>query len=305
MRKHAVTLTAALSLAIGTGIMPTTAHAASNQKPYVLVAAPRESASKGAYDYGPIAAFLSQALHHKVIYEHPNGWLTYERWLWKDHADIYFDGPQFVAWRLHHLQQALGPRIPQNQDFRLYTGKGSSVANLRQAANGAVLCAPPLPNFGTLWVTSLFTNPSRQPYSQDMHGWKAIYKAVVQGKCAIGIGPRLTIHYLDPNYKKITILERSPHYPNQAFTMSAKLSPAVQAAINQALLSPAGEKAMMRLRKRFAHGRRLVRGHIAQYKDADQSLDAQWGTIYAAGINRDLKKDAQREGLSAVKLMSP
>jgi hypothetical protein len=70
-------------------------------------------------------------------------------------------------------------------------------------------------------------------------------------------------------------------------------------------LSPAGEKAMMRLRKRFAHGRRLVRGHAAQYKGGDRSLDAQWGTIYAADINRDLKHDAQREGLTAVPLMKP
>lgn len=88
-------------------------------KPYVLVAAPRETAARGQRDYGPVAAFLTKVLHHPVVYRHPNGWLTYELWIWKDRADIYFDGPQFIAWRLHYLHQTLGPRVPQPQDWRL------------------------------------------------------------------------------------------------------------------------------------------------------------------------------------------
>ncbi len=274
------------------------ARAAAPDKPYVLVSAPRETASRGQRDYGPIAAFLTKALGHPVVYRHPDGWLTYELWIWKDRADIYFDGPQFVAWRLHHLHQTLGPRVPQPQDWRLYTWKGSPVQTLGEAATGATLCAPPVPNFGTLWVTGLFPNPARQPYIHNMHGWKKIYNAVVDHECTLGIGPRLTVHYLDPQQNKVTILKRSPHYPNQAFTVSAKLPAPVREAIVRALLSPAGEKAMMRLRKRFSHGRRLVAGHVHQYRNVDTGLDAQWDTIYASGIDRYLKQDAKREGFT-------
>ncbi len=267
-------------------------------KPYVFVAAPRENRARGERDYGPVAAFLTKVLHHKVVYKHPDGWLTYELWIWKDHADIYFDGPQFVAWRLHNLHQTLGPRIPQPQDWRLYTWKGSPIKTVAQAGEGTMLCAPPVPNFGTLWVSGLFPNLARQPYIRNMHGWKSIFAAVTDHSCMTGIGPRLTIHYLDPHQEKITVLKRSRHFPNQAFTISAKLPRSVRHAIVRALLSPAGEKAMMRLRKRFAHGRRLVPGQVAQYNGVDVGLDAQWGTVYASGIHRYLKQDAKKEGFA-------
>ena len=274
-------------------------------KPYVLVAAPRETAARGQRDYGPVAAFLTKVLHHPVVYRHPNGWLTYELWIWKDRADMYFDGPQFIAWRLHYLHQTLGPRVPQPQDWRLYTWKGSPVNTVAGAATGATLCAPPVPNFGTLWVTNLFPNPARQPYIRNMHGWKRIFKAVTDHQCTLGIGPRLTLHYLDPGQKKVTILRRSRHYPNQGFTISRKVPGPVRREIVRALLSPAGEKAMMRLRKRFSHGRRLVAGQARQYRNVDVGLDAQWGTVYATGINRYLRQDAKREGFAVTQLAAP
>ncbi len=267
-------------------------------KPYLLVAAPRETVARGQRDYGPVAAFLTKVLHHPVVYKHPDGWLTYELWIWKDHGDIYFDGPQFIAWRLHYLHQTLGPRVPQTQDWRLYTWKGSPVKNLEEASTGAVLCAPPVPNFGTLWVARLFPNPARQPYIHNMHGWKRIFKAVANHQCTLGIGPKLSLHYLDPQHAKVTVLRRSRHFPNQGFSVSAKLPEKVRAAIVRALLSPAGEKAMTRLRKRFAHGRPLVAGHASQYRNVDTGLSAQWSTIYASGIRRYLKQDAKREGFS-------
>ena len=122
--------------------------------------------------------------------------------------EIFFDGPQFGAWRLHHLDQTLGPRVPQAQDWRLYTWKGSPVTSLREAANGAVLCAPPVPNFGTLWVATLFPNPSRQPYVRSTRGWKPIFAAVRNHTCTLGLGPKLTIHYLDPHHQEVTVLKR-------------------------------------------------------------------------------------------------
>ena len=274
-------------------------------KPYVLVAAPRENRARGERDYGPIAAFLTQALGHKVVYKHPDGWLTYELWIWKDRADIYFDGPQFDSWRLHYLDQTIGPRVPQPQEWRLYTWKGSPITSIKEAENGAVLCAPPIPNFGTLWVTSLFKDPSRQPYFRNTRGWKSIFDAVRKHRCLLGIGPRLTVHYLDAHHTEVTVLKKSRPYNNQAFTISAQLPPAVRAAIVRALLSPAGEESMMRLRRRFSHGLPLVAGHASEYLDADRELDAQWGTIYATGIDRYLKQDAKREGLPFLPLVKP
>ncbi|AWP24759.1 hypothetical protein C4901_16735 [Acidiferrobacter sp. SPIII_3] len=306
--ERALRVFCALLSGAGVAMMPWSAADAAPPatiKPYILVSAPRETAARGQRDYGPVAAFLTKVLHHPVVYRHPNGWLTYELWIWKDRADIYFDGPQFVAWRLHYLHQTLGPRVPQPQDWRLYTWKGSPVKTVAGAATGATLCAPPVPNFGTLWVTGLFPNPARQPYIRNMHGWKRIFKAVADHQCTLGIGPRLTLHYLDPGHKKVTILKRSRHYPNQGFTVSRTLPGPVRREIVRALLSPAGEKAMMRLRKRFSHGRRLVAGQVRQYRNVDVGLNAQWGTVYATGIDRYLRQDAKREGFAVAQQAAP
>ncbi len=172
---------------------------------------------------------------------------------------------------------------------------------MKDAATGAVLCAPPVPNFGTLWVTKLFPNPERQPYIQNVHGWKAIFQRVATHKCALGIGPRLSLHYLDPYHTRITVLKRSRHFSIQGFTISAKLPLTVRTTIVHPLLSPAGERAMMRLRKRFAHGRRLAPAQAHQYKNLDLGLAAQWGTLYAPTIDRYLKQDARREGFAAAR----
>ncbi len=85
MMKHSF-----VSDALGaTVILGPCAQAATPAKLYVLTSAPRESAVRGQRDYGPIAAFLTKVLHHAVVYRHPDGWLTYERWIWKDRADVY------------------------------------------------------------------------------------------------------------------------------------------------------------------------------------------------------------------------
>ncbi|MDA8390245.1 MAG: hypothetical protein M0Z76_05905 [Gammaproteobacteria bacterium] len=302
-----VAQTAAIGLVAALGSVCTPSAVAGQQaalqmtragdKPYVFVAAPRESGARGRRDYGPIAAFLTKVLDHKVIYRHPDGWITYESWIWTDHADIYFDGPQFMDWRLRHLDQTLGPRVPQSQDWRLYTWKGSPVHTVQQAAAGQILCAPPFPNWGSLWVMSYFKDPVRQPYLRNVRGWKAIFHAVRAHTCTLGIGPRLSLHYLDPQHKGITIIQKGPHLPNQGFTISARLPLALREKIVQALLSPAGQQAMRRLRRRFAHGHKLVPGDAAAYRGADRVLEAQWRDVYGSEIRHDVAEDIRREHL--------
>ncbi len=264
--------------------------------PYLFVTPPRESKARAERDYAPIAAFLTRALGHTVVYRHPTGWLPYEHWIWTDHAAIYFDGPQFVGWRLKNLDQTLGPRVPQPLAWRLYTWKGSPVTSIRQASAGATLCAPPVPNFGTLWASRLFPNPARQPYFRNMRSWKAIYEAVRHHTCEIGIGPQLTLNSLDPTGQGLTTITQSPSYPNQAFTISHALPRAVRLRIVHALLSPAGEEAMMHLRKRFAQGRPLVDPRAGAYKRAARALNPQWD-LMSAGIDHDLAVDRTREHL--------
>ncbi|KPJ93231.1 MAG: hypothetical protein AMJ53_07800, partial [Gammaproteobacteria bacterium SG8_11] len=64
----------------------------------ILSAPPRELPEAGLKLYGPLASHLSELLGEKVIYQHPNNWLEYQRDLRRGVYDIVFDGPHFVSW---------------------------------------------------------------------------------------------------------------------------------------------------------------------------------------------------------------
>ena len=268
-----------------------------SSRPYLLVAPLRESAAKGEKDYGPVAAFLSKVTGHPFVYARPTSWLNYEKWIWEDHGDVYFDGPHFIAWRLHNLHASLGPRVPQPQEWRIYTWKGDpAVKTLADVAEGTSFCAPPVPNFGTLWAMSLFQNPMRQPLWVDTKGWGPIFKKVMAHECAVGVAPKLALKKLDPQRTKVTVLTRGPRLPNQGFSISYKVPPALREKIVRALLSPAGERALLPLRQRFSHGAPFVAGNPADYTTVYGPLTEAWGAMYGAVIARYLKRDAAREG---------
>lgn len=253
---------------------------------YRFLAPPRESAALGQATYGPIAAFLTRATGHKFVYVHLNSWLEYERWIWMNKGDLYFDGPHFAAWRMHNEGATLGPVVPQPQQWRLYTWRGNKAIRTVADTYGLRLCAPPAPNFGALWAAAMYTNPVRQPYFMDMHNWVKIYRAVVAHKCDVGVGPKTTLDVVDPHHTKIRILVRGPDYPNQAFTLSRSIPLALQGHIIEALLSPAGQAAMSKLRTRFANGHPLVSVAPNKYATVDRPLSAYWGATYQPIISR-------------------
>ncbi len=116
--------------------------------------------------------------------------------------------------------------------------------------------------------------PSPKPRPSALYPQCAYREAdILKGLPIIDV--RVGVRYRDPNGQNVTIVELSPHYRNQTITMSRKLPKTVRMTTLRALLSPAGQTAMMRLRKRFAHGRPLVAGHASQHRNVDHGLDAQ------------------------------
>ncbi len=274
------------------GLLVSAAVFAARPPVFTVVAPPRETVAVGNLDYGTVAAFLTKVTGVHFVYKRPNNWLQYQSWVWKDGGDVYFDGPHFVAWRLHHQGATLGPRLPQAQNWRIFTWAGNPDIHSIRDVVGGIFCAPPPPNFGTLWAQTLFPNPARQPYILNTHGWAKIFKQVESRHCEIGIAPKITLNTLDPERTLTYIIKRGPVFPNQAFSLSRKLPSALRQKIITALLSPAGERALMPLRKRFAAGRRFVAGTPAQYVDVDQGLDAYWNPIFGQEIKKDLEKEA-------------
>ena len=263
-------------------------------KPYIFVVPPRETLGEATRIYGPIADYLSRILDHKVQFQHQTNWLSYQNMLWDDDADIYFDGPHFVAWRLHKQGHVLGPRLPQNQDWRMFTrADHPKVLNLATAA-GRRFCGHAPPNFGTLYALSLLDNPVRQPYILNVKGWPAVIEGVMNNKCDFGIVPLTQLKSFDPSQTKVRILNEGPHFPNQAFTFGPRFTAEQKAKMTTALLSPDGQKTLENLRKQFANGRELVAGKEEDYQTVDAPLTAYWEPIYGAIIamhnNRNLAK---------------
>ena len=124
-----------------------TAHASvssgSSSQYYRVVAPPRETHAVGEKDFGSVAAFLTKVTGHKFVYRQPSSWLQYQNWVWRNYGAVYFDGPHFVAWRLHNQGATLGPRLPQPQDWRIFTWAGNPHIKTISDAVGSIFCAPP------------------------------------------------------------------------------------------------------------------------------------------------------------------
>lgn len=260
---------------------------------YRLVAPPEESTAKAADIYEPIVRFLSRETGHPFVYVHLVSWLEYERWIWMNKGDLYFDGPHFAAWRIQHQGASLGPAIPQPQQWRLYTWRGNKAVNSVADTYGLRLCAPPAPNFGALWASALYPNPVRQPYFVDIHNWAKIYHALAAHRCDVAVGPKTLLDKLDPSRTTVKVLARSPDYPNKTFTLSRSIPKPLRRRIVQALLSPAGQAAMHNLRAQFANGRPFVSAAPAKYAHVDDALTAYWGATYKPVIAR-----LQEEGVA-------
>ena len=264
-------------------------------KPYIFVVPPRETLAEATRIYGPVAEYLTSTLGHKVEFQYQNNWLSYQSLLWSDSADIYFDGPHFVAWRMHKNAHVLGPRLPQNQDWRLFTrADHPKVLTLANAA-GRRFCAHAPPNFGTLYALSLLDNPARQPYITNTKGWPAVIDGVMNGKCDFGIVPLTQLKTFDPSQTKTRVLNEGPHFPNQAFTYGPRFSAEQKARMTAALLSPEGQKALENLRKEFANGRDLVAGKDEDYQGVDGPLMAYWEPIYGAIIAQHATRNVAKQ----------
>ncbi|HEX9625972.1 MAG TPA: PhnD/SsuA/transferrin family substrate-binding protein [Acidiferrobacterales bacterium] len=244
---------------------------------YVFSSPPRESMQKEMEIYQPIAEFLSRATGETITYEYPGNWLTYQTKMLKNQYDVLFDGPHFVGWRITKKEHIPLAKLPQPQTWIVITKAGHPRAKRLSELAGQKVCVHAPPNFGTLTLLSLFTNPARQPYMAEIKGWKAGFQGVMDGKCSATILPLTNWKEFDPDGTMSTVLHRHQPYPNQAFTAGPRVPTALKNKMITALLSPAGQQAMSKLREQFAGGKELVPADKDEYRDVALVLQNVWG----------------------------
>lgn len=221
-------------------------------KDLILTAPPRESEAEGYALYGPLARHLSQLLGVKVSYQHPGNWLIYQRDMRADKYDFVFDGPHFVSWRIANLNHEVVARLSGDLEFYLYKLEGDgSISELNDLIEKK-FCGIAPPNLATLSILAEFPNPVRQPLFRPVRGGMGkAYEALKQGKCRAAVA-RTSFYLKKLPANELEIVFQSPPRPNQALTVSPRVSAEDREKIKKSLTVGAGVESTKSILKRFA-----------------------------------------------------
>lgn len=243
----------------------------------IFTAPPRESARAGQKLYAPVAKYLSKLLNKKVTYKHPGNWFSYQNNMRKDKYDIIFDGPHFISWRVAHINHEVLLKLPGELKFMVVTNKSNNTLNEGKDLIGKRFCGISPPNLSSLSFLASFKNPVLQPKVKGIKGGMGkVYKAFAKNKCPAAV-LRNTFYkkkLTNSQREKLKIIFDSPSLPNQAISVSSRLSSAEKQRITTALTGK-GAAATNGMIKRF--GGKKVKSFIAtnneEYKTYNSFLE--------------------------------
>jgi len=255
----------------------TAAIAATPPAGYTFVVPPRQSPEVAEAVYGKIAHFLTSATGTPITLHYISNWLTYMEYVQKNKADLYFDGPSFIGWRIARWHANAIVALAGGLDFALVDRKDHApISNIQDLA-GAAVCAFSPPNLATLTLDSWFPNPERRPYIVVIHNFKEGAQKIIQKKCEAILEPQPVFKRLNKLFPgELQIAYRAAPIPNQGFSVSARVPEALREKITAALLSPAGAVATKPLRDLFGH-KPLVLVHNKDYLPYRKLLDIMVG----------------------------
>ena len=220
----------------------------------ILTAPPRETKEEAAKLYGPIADHLTKLLGVKVVYQSPGNWLNYQREMRNDVYDIVFDGPHFVSWRIARLGHDVLVKLPGTLEFYLVKNKGNNTVSVVEDLVGRKFCGIAPPNLSTLTVLDRFRNPVRQPVIKPIRGgMPKVFKALKDEQCEAAV-LRTTFFkkkLKQPERDQLEILFHSSPLPNQAISVSRRVSPRAKAKILDSLTMGSGVESTRGLVTRF------------------------------------------------------
>jgi len=241
------------------------------QAELILSAPPRESAELGDKVYTPLAKALTEILHERVIYVHPQDWRTYEKEMRKDKYDIIFDGPHFAAWRIESLRARPSVKLQGNLRFVLVTLRTEVSVQRPENLIGLPVCTLPSPNLGALSLFAMFPMPARQPEYRMITrgGFKEVANALLRGECTAAI-LRSSFYYKKASNEfrnQTRVIQRSTAMTNQGITLSQRVPAKMDKAIADYLTSKNSSKALHALLERFTDSQgNFIISHISDYE---------------------------------------
>jgi ABC-type phosphate/phosphonate transport system substrate-binding protein len=242
----------------------------------ILSAPPRENAEVGEKIYGPLAEHLTTLLGERVVYKHPDNWLEYQRDLRHDVYDIVFDGPHFVSWRMEHLRHDVLVKLPGYLEFVIVTREDDEQIQKISDLIGKKICAIPPPNLATLTVIEQFPNPVRQPIIWGVPGgFMQVFHTFNAKQCRAAVfRSNFYDRKLTPIDKRgYKILFRSKPLPNQAISVSSRLSDEHKKKIIRSLTVGDGKKATASISKRFSSNEAFIAAQQDEYVPHNDLLE--------------------------------
>ena len=215
------------------------------QADLILTSPPRESATDGLKQYGPLATLLSEALGEKVVYQQSKGWLFYQRDMRADKFDIIFDGPHFMSWRIKQFNHTAVAKLPGKLGFIVITTKGAIGFNNKEINTlydliNIPVCALAPPNLAALTVLAQYENPVSLPkLITTKGGMKGVYNLFKSGKCKAAILRDKFFSKKVPAEERanLKILLKSTPVVNQGITVSSRVSADQRKRIAAALIT--------------------------------------------------------------------
>lgn len=242
----------------------------------ILSSAPRDSKEVEEQIYKPIAELLSKATGEKVTFRWGDNFLIYQSEMRKGNYDITLDGPHLVAWRMAKLGHVPLVKFPGSLEFVLIVKKDQDKVKSLKDMAGRSICALPPPNLATLTVMSEFNNPSRQPHVIGVQAFADTYKGVISGQCVGGILQAKLYFNLDKDAKAAKVVFDTKPLPNQAFTVSPRVTAEMRDKMVQALLSPEGVAASQKLLEAFK-APKLVAASPNEYRGLERLVANEFG----------------------------
>ncbi len=252
------------------------AYVAPARAELILSAPPRENAEAGENLYGPFADYLSGLLGEKVTYRRPFSWLEYQRDLRNDVYDIVFDGPHFVAWRVEHLKHDVLVKLPGALEFVIVAEQSNTAIRAIGDLVGKTICTFPPPNLAALIVIDQFPNPVQQPELWGVNGsYKDVYRELKAKKCGAAVF-RSNFFYnalTAKDRESLRVLFQSKPLPNQAISVSQRVTSEEKVRIIESLTKEEGRRAVEKITNRFAGDQNFVTARRDEYLTLNRLLE--------------------------------
>jgi len=257
---------------------------------------PRESRAAGNEFYQPLAKYLSMVLGEEVTYKHPSSWLYYQRSIKRDEYDIVFDGPHLASWRMKHYDHKPVMMLPGNLIFYFIAKKDNSYVNNTKDLAAKKVCVLPPPNLNALVLLETLEGPAREPIIKGIKGGlKAVVKSLISEKCVGAVLPAgfYNKKLSDAQRNQLKIIYKSVPLPNQAITVSKRVSVKQRQQIINALSTEQGLKIINGFGKRFGGG--FIPAQGEKYNGASQLLE---GSIlgWQGKKNKNIKSSVSGTG---------